>query len=145
MISFIKKLFKAPVVKVLMKITGVVLLCSAGSALADSPTAIAMSNISNQVSGTVSEVAVILSDIALIVGICFILTSFFKFHQYKQNPQQVQVSQGVTLLVIGAALCLFPTMLPTATQAAFGTAGASINQVGGGEINSLIGGGGSSE
>jgi len=57
----------------------------------------------------------------LIAGIGFIMASFFKFHQHKLNPTQVPMSQGITLLLIGAGLAVFPHLFGTATQAVFGT------------------------
>lgn len=99
-------------------------------------TAITLSTISSNVDKSVLQLATVLTDISLIAGIGFIMASFFKFHQHKLNPTQVPMSQGITLLLIGAGLCLFPTMLPTATHAVFGS--ATINTVGGGQIHSII-------
>ena len=78
----------------------------------------------------------------MIAGIGFIMASFFKFHQHKLNPTQVPLSQGITLLLIGAGLAVFPTLLPTATHAVFGSS-ADIAKIGGGQIGGLIGGSGS--
>ncbi len=119
----------------LMTIAGV---CFAGMALAQ-PSGASISEIAKNVNGSVSSLATILSDIALIAGIGFVMASFFKFHQHKLNPTQVPLSQGITLLMIGAGLMLFPAMLPTATKAVFGSKG-SIAHVGGSGINQLIGG-----
>ena len=110
-----------------------------GLAMADAPKAIALSTIAGNIDKTVVSLANILTDIALIAGIAFILASFFKFHQHKLNPTQVPISQGVTLLLIGTALTLFVVLLPTASQAVFG-AGATTTKVGGSGISALIGG-----
>jgi intracellular multiplication protein IcmD len=110
------------------------------SALASGgPSAVSLASITTNINTTVGELAKILSDIALVAGIGFILASFFKFHQHKLNPTQVPISQGVTLLLIGTGLLLFPTMLPTAKQSIFGS-GADIGTVGGSQISALIGG-----
>lgn len=98
---------------------------------------IALSSITAHVGSTVSQMSRILTDIALIAGVSFILASFFKFHQHKLNPTQVPISQGVTLLLIGAALTLFVVMLPTAKRAVFG--GASMAKVGGTQMVTVIG------
>jgi len=108
-------------------------------ALAAAPTAVTLSDISKNVDTSVTQLATVLTDVSLIAGIGFIMASFFKFHQHKLNPTQVPISQGITLLLIGAGLCLFPTMLPTATKAIFGS--ATIAKVGGGQIGSIIGSG----
>ncbi len=98
-----------------------------------------LSTIAANVTTTVVSLAKILTSIALIAGIGFVLASFFKFHQHKLNPTQVPISQGVTLLLIGAGLMLFPIMLPTAKNALFGK-DASISKASGGDIANLIGG-----
>lgn len=98
---------------------------------------IALSSITQHVNSTVGQLARILTDIALITGVGFVLASFFKFHQHKLNPTQVPISQGVTLLLIGAALLVFVMMLPTAKRAVFGN--ASMATVGGSQMESVIG------
>src|SRR3990167_10710035 len=103
---------------------------------------IALSSIETHVGNTVGELSRILTDVALIAGISFILASFFKFHQHKLNPTQVPISQGVTLLLIGAALTLFVVMLPTAKTAVFGST-AQMSKIGGSDMDQLIGGGSS--
>ena len=97
-----------------------------------------ISGIQGNLGKTVTQLSIILQDIALIAGIGFVLASFFKFHQHKLNPTQVPISQGVTLLMIGSALLLLPTILPVATKAAVGT--SSIAKISGKGITSLIGG-----
>lgn len=144
MINLVKRLYCTnSLARTLMTFAGFFGLTFAGSAFAASahmvPTGIALSSLSGNVGKSVSELATVLSDVSLIAGIGFVMASFFKFHQHKLNPQQVPMSQGITLLLIGAALTLFPTMLPTATHAVFGSS-AGISQVSGSQINSLIGG-----
>ena len=97
-----------------------------------------LSHIASNLGGTVTQLSIILQDIALIAGIGFVLASFFKFHQHKLNPTQVPISQGVTLLMIGSALLLLPTILPVATKAAVGT--SAIAKISGSGITKLIGG-----
>ena len=110
----------------------------AGSTFA--ATGLYLSNIQSNLGSSVGQLAVILQDISLVAGIGFVMASFFKFHQHKLNPTQVPISQGITLLLIGAGLLLFPLLLPTATKAAFGT--TAISKTSGGAITSLISGGG---
>lgn len=112
----------------------------AGAALAGVSSGVSLETISHNVDTSVKELSTVLSDISLIAGIGFVMASFFKFHQHKLNPTQVPISQGVTLMLIGAGLVLFPTMLPTAKRAIFGT-DAAISKVGGGQIHSIIGSG----
>ena len=104
-------------------------------------TYIKLSAIQSNVATTVTSTAKILQDLSLIAGIGFIMASFFKFHQHKLNPTQVPMSQGVTLLVIGAGLTLFPILVPTAGTTILGSK-ANVSKVAGDSIASMIGGGG---
>lgn len=90
-------------------------------------TTVTISVISTHIGKSIGHVAKILQDVSFVCGIGFILASFFKFHQHKLQPTQVPMSQGVTLLVIGAGLSAFPYLLSTATQAAFGQTVAKLN------------------
>lgn len=99
---------------------------------------VTLSVISSHVGKSISSIAKLLEDVALVCGIGFILASFFKFHQHKLQPTQVPMSQGVTLLVIGAGLSVFPHLLNTTTMAAFGQ---SANQINSTAITSVIGSG----
>lgn len=99
---------------------------------------VSLSDLTTNINNSVSHLATVLTDIALIAGVGFVMASFFKFHQHKLNPTQVPLSQGVTLMLIGAGLMLFPTMLPTASKAIFGP-NSTIAQVGGSQISSIVG------
>lgn len=100
-----------------------------------------MKSVAKTIDKSVSSLVVILVDTALIAGVGFVIASFFKFHQHKLNPTQVPLSQGITLLLIGAGLTLLPVLIPTASKAVFKN--AKIAQIGSG-LTSVIGSGGSS-
>ncbi|MDF1796615.1 MAG: type IV secretion protein IcmD [Coxiellaceae bacterium] len=117
-------------------LTGTLLLLIGVDALAAGPS-VTVSLIANNIGTTVTQTAKILQDLSLIAGIGFIMASFFKFHQHKLNPTQVPMSQGVTLLVIGAGLTLFPILIPTAGSAVLGSK-ASVSKVSGSGITGLI-------
>lgn len=88
--------------------------------------------IKTQVTGSIKDLMTILQDVAMVTGVGFVIASFFKFHQHKMQPTQIPLSQGVTLLLVGAGLTVFPSLLGTATKSAFGvTAGA-------GTVTSLV-------
>lgn len=130
--------------KIFNTIVFILIVCGFGystAALAAVPAAVTLTTISKTIDTTVRELATILVDISLIAGIGFIMASFFKFHQHKQNPQQVQMSQGVSLLLIGCGLTLIPILIPTASVAVLGDAAQKPAQVGGSDIHELIGGG----
>jgi intracellular multiplication protein IcmD len=120
------------------------LLVASGLALADpsGATYVSLGTVSKSVNSTVAELATVLIDVSLIAGIGFIIAAFFKFHQHKQNPTQVQMSQGVSLLLIGCGLTLIPLLIPTASVSVLGTAAKSTAQIGGSTIHDLIGTGG---
>ena len=109
-----------------------------GSVFAGPSNGLMLSAVSSQISSTVGNMAHILSNVALIAGIAFVMASFFKFHQHKLNPTQVPLSQGVTLLLIGAGLTLMPILVPTAKNTVFGTS-AKVSHLTGGNMKGLIG------
>jgi intracellular multiplication protein IcmD len=117
-------------------------LCVASAAFADGQATggVSLTDVTTNVNHAVSAIANILTDIALVVGIGFVLAAFFKFHQHKQNPQQVPMSQGITLLLIGAGLLVFPILLPTMSKTVFGSSTGGVSQVGGNDMQNVIGG-----
>ncbi len=126
--------------KLVVAFIGVAAVLALGSALAGTVPSggIALSKINTNVGTTVSFLANVLSKVSIVSGIGFVMASFFKFHQHKMQPTQTPLSQGITLVLIGAGLLVFPTLLPTTTTAIFGSA-AKVNQINGGQINGLIG------
>lgn len=98
-------------------------------------TQLTLSAINTSFTSGVKNIVVLMQDIATVAGIGFVFSSFFKFHQHKMNPQQVPLSQGVTMLMIGAGLTVFPHLLNTASKAVFGQ---SIAKVGSASISGVI-------
>ncbi len=111
--------------------------CYSVASAASAASGISLSVIATNIATTIGYFSTILTDIALVAGIGFVLAALFKFHQHKQNPTQVQISQGVTLLIIGAALLIFPYILTTAKKAVFGS--ATVAKLSGGAIQGIIG------
>ena len=109
-------------VKLIVLFAGIMLLFFATGGLAAAPTGVSLGAIASNVGTSVTNLAKILEDVALVAGVGFIMASFFKFHQHKLNPQQVPMSQGITLLLVGAGLAVFPHLIPTASHAVFGSA-----------------------
>ena len=135
--------------KNLLKINGKVLIVAGaalmglmglGSALAGEY--ITMSSMADSINSTSTALSTIISDTSLVTGVGFTMCSFFKFHQHKLNPTQVPLSQGCTLLLIGAGLCFLPLLLPSAANAVFSATDGQINKIGGSVMNTLIGSGG---
>jgi intracellular multiplication protein IcmD len=111
--------------------------CAAGAA----SSTVTLGAVATHVKTAVSNISTILMDVATVSGAGFVFASFFKFHQHKLNPTQVPLSNGVTLLLVGAGLCIFPHLIETSTQTVFGT---SVDKAGSTAISSiLVSGGGS--
>ena len=105
-----------------------------------------ISEIATNTGKSMGNIASLLEDVSLIAGIGFIMASFFKFHQHKLNPQQVPISQGITLLLVGGGLTIFPALLPVGGKAIVGsgaTFGSLTDTTGSAIIKSLNGKGGS--
>ncbi len=101
---------------------------------------VTLTAVTKNISNTAINIAKILSTVSLIAGIGFVMASFFKFHQHKNNPQQVSMSQGLSLLMIGAGLAVFPVIIPLASSSVFGPT-TKVSKVSGSGINKLIGSG----
>lgn len=97
------------------------------SLIFESAFALTLYTVAKNVGNTMGLVAKMISAVALISGLGFIVGAFFKFHQHKQNPTQVTVGQGLVLLVIGAALCIFPTLIPTFESVLTGSTGGTAS------------------
>ncbi len=132
-----KTLLKINVKGLILVGTALMGLMGLGSALAGDY--ITMSTMADSINKTSSAMATIISDTSLVTGVGFTMCSFFKFHQHKLNPTQVPLSQGCTLLLIGAGLCFLPLLLPSAANAVFSATGDQVNKIGGSVMSSLIG------
>lgn len=94
-----------------------------------------LTDVATTLSSTVSQIGKILTNVALISGIGFICVSFFKLHAHKNNPTQVPLSHGISMLVIGGGLCVFPFLIGGVAKAGFGTSTAKTS---GGAISQLL-------
>lgn len=91
--------------------------------------------IQKNVAHTVGGVSQVLMDFSVISGVAFVFAAFFKFHQHKLNPTQVPLSNGVVLLLVGAALCVFPSLIGTGSKAVFGT---DISKAGSTDVTKVV-------
>ena len=117
------------------------LLFSAADMTFAASSGVTIANLQSNLADTVTAVGKILVDVSLICGIGFILVSFFKFHAHKNNPQQISLSQGITLLVIGAGLTVFPYLIKGVAGAATGS--SKTGSVTGSSMAGIMGGSGS--
>lgn len=127
-----KKLFSNKTLLLSLTVIIAAIFCDAAMATSSGVT---LSSMQQNISKAVGITSTVLMDIATVAGIGFIFAAFFKFHQHKQNPTQVPLSQGITLLLIGAALAVFPMLISTTSKGVFGT---GISKAGTTQIKSLV-------
>ena len=97
---------------------------------------LSLTSLNTSLGSGIGKIVNMMQDIATVAGVGFIFSAFFKFHQHKQNPTQVKLSDGVAMLVIGAGLTIFPHLLGTVSKGVFGQ---SLSKVGGTDISAAIG------
>ena len=117
--------FLKPTVRISL-IVGVMMLGSHSCFAANT-----LNTISTAIGKSVSTTAKILVDVALIAGIGFVFAAAFKLHQHKMNPTQVPMSQGISLLVIGGGLTMFPQLITIPGTAVLGNS-QSVAKIGSG-------------
>lgn len=103
--------------------------------LAAEPVTIA--SIAGNLTTTTRAIGKIIVNVAIVAGVGFVLASFFKFHQHKNNPTQVPISHGLTLLVIGTGMVLIPSLLPTVGNAIMGS--ADLGKIGSNSLSDILG------
>ena len=107
----------------------IVLMLGCADANAAHYDAVSIVDIKNNITSASQSILSILGAITVVAGIGFITASFFKFHQWKNNPTQVTVGHGVTLLLIGVALLFVKSMVSVGGSAVFGSSAPDSNQV----------------
>tara|TARA_R110000868_G_scaffold32183_10_gene117361 strand:- start:4464 stop:4850 length:387 start_codon:yes stop_codon:yes gene_type:complete len=70
-----------------------------------------LGSVSFQASMVLNNVAKLILYIAIIAGIAFILTSLLKLKQHWRNPQQVSISQVISLFILGLILVGIPMLI----------------------------------
>jgi len=70
-----------------------------------------LGRVSHQASMLFENVAKLLLYVAIIAGIAFILTSLLKLKQHWKNPQQVSISQVISLFILGLLLVGIPALI----------------------------------
>ena len=76
--------------------------------------------VQSNMSHSTTITGIIINNITLISGIGFIVSAFYKLHAHKNNPQQVPLTQAISLLVIGGVLTVFPHVVTGVVKASFG-------------------------
>lgn len=70
-----------------------------------------LGNVSFAASMVLNNIAKLLLYVAIIAGIAFILTSLLKLKQHWKNPQQVSISQVISLFILGVVLVGIPLLI----------------------------------
>lgn len=98
----------------------VTLLFGQNMALADPMT---LSGVANNIMGTFSDLAKLITAGAYIAGLGFAFAAILKFKAHRDNPQQVTVGQPLALIFVAAALLFLPMVFTVAGSTVFGTSG----------------------
>lgn len=119
-----------------LKAVVIVLLVVIGiPALAGSSTDLTTIQMSLRDSG--SQSLGIIGSTSIVSGIVFFIASGFKFHRWKQNPQQISVGQGVFLLVLATLMISLPFTMSTGKRAVFG-ATVNANTLGNNRLANIV-------
>lgn len=63
----------------------------------------------------------IVGSVSIAGGMVFFISSVFSLYRWKQNPQQISVGQGISLMFIGVAMVSLPFTISSARRAVMGT------------------------
>lgn len=77
-----------------------------------------------------SDMAKLITAAAYVAGMAFAIGAVVKFKAHKDNPTQVQISQPIALLFIGAALMFIPSVFKSAGGTLFGSSGSQAGTSG---------------
>lgn len=70
-----------------------------------------------------SDIAKLVTAASYVAGMAFAIGAVVKFKAHKDNPTQVQISQPIALLFIGAALMFIPSVFKSSGTTLFGQSG----------------------
>lgn len=77
-----------------------------------------------EVAGTLTEsfanLAKVITAISYVAGLGFTIASVFKLKQHKDNPQQIPVTTGITMLCLGIGLIFMPSIFQMGGATLFG-------------------------
>lgn len=70
--------------------------------------------------GNLEAVESLIISVGQVMGVGFVVSSIFKFKQFKDNPTQVQIGAPISLLVIGVFLSFLPALFKPASKSIYG-------------------------
>jgi hypothetical protein len=96
------------------KILAILLLIFSGVSSAQD-----LSGIATGVTKQLEDVAILLTYVAYIAGIAFVMIGVIQFKAHKDNPTQVPLSKPIVYLTVGACLLFLPTLMAAAGTTVF--------------------------
>lgn len=76
--------------------------------------------IANQLTSPVDFLTTIIYKICYLIGFVLVVSSFFQYRRYRNNPTEVRLSQPVMLLILGICIGLLP-LIPQFLSSRLGT------------------------
>lgn len=111
--------------KMLLWITGIVLIMMAGSLFASS--SLTLGNMASSITGSFTSLTKLVTGGCYLAGLGFSVVAIMKFKQHKDNPTQIPIGTPVSLVFIAAALLFLPTILNVAGYTMFGSSGGETS------------------
>lgn len=112
-------------IKVFLSVAAVCSLFFIDSAFAqsgDAPSG-SIGALAENVVGSFSSLAKLITAGAYVAGMGFVLGAIFKFKAHKDNPTQIPIGTPIALLFIGAAMLFLPNVMSTAGTTIFTSSG----------------------
>lgn len=91
-----------------------------------------LGEVAANVTGSMTNVAKLITAASYVAGVGFALMGMFKFKAHKDQPTQVPLSQPIVLLAIAAGLLFLPSIITTAGSTIFGGSAQMGSPEGGG-------------
>lgn len=106
-----------PIKKSIMLFTVTLLCLCADTAFAIS----GIGSIATNVTGNLGAIARLITAGAYVAGFAFAVGAVIKFKAHKDNPTQVPISHGISLLFVAAALIFIPSVFKSTGLTMFGS------------------------
>ena len=105
---------------------------------ADVKTGISMSQINENVTDAMQNMASIVHAVSILGGIAFFVAFAFKAKQHRDNPTQITIGQPLMYLFLAIVLSMLPWFISSSTQIVYGQ-DAEVSQWDHGQMKELFG------
>lgn len=109
--------------KILKRVYSASLLLPVSYAIAgpnDKTKTLTLGEIFNNLADYIADVSNLMTIVTVVAGFSFVIASFFKFKQVKDNPTQIPVGTPFALLGVGVVLIFYPSLIEPAAETFFG-------------------------